>query len=169
MLIDMNRHGFTIIELIITITVMGILLILGVANLRSSQIPARDSTRKTDIDSIAQSLEIYYRTGTDGTTTLGRYPSTVIIGQETVMLRDIDPKVLSAPGVTGSSLVAATNNTQTTTGIAPSPLTTSTYIYQPLQADGSLCTLGTQECRKFNLYYMLEADGLVYIVTSKNQ
>ncbi len=168
MLIDMNRHGFTIVELIITITVMGILLILGVANLRGSQIPARDSTRKTDIDAIAQSLEVYYRTGTDGSTTLGRYPSTGLIGQETVTLRDIDPKVLSAPGASGSSLLAATNNTATTAGIAPQP-TISTYVYQPLQSDGSLCTLGSQECRKFNLYYMLEADGLVYMETSRNQ
>jgi prepilin-type N-terminal cleavage/methylation domain-containing protein len=173
----MYRRGFTIVELIITITIMGILLVLGVVNLRGTQANARDDERKTDIEAIAVQLESYYTSGNDASTTFGRYPSTGIIGNERVTLRDIDPKSLATPGapvdannIPISSLVAATGvaQIQTTAGVTPQP-TINTYVYQPVQADGTLCTTGAQECRKFNLYYMLETDSTVYMVTSKNQ
>jgi len=172
----MYRRGFTIVELIITITIMGILLVLGVVNLRGTQANARDDERKTDIEAIAMQLESYYTSGNDASTTFGRYPSTSIIGNERVTLRDIDPKSLATPGaavdannIPISSLVAATGGAQiqTTAGVTPQP-TINTYVYQPVQADGTLCT-GVLECRKFNLYYMFETDNTVYMVTSKNQ
>lgn len=173
----MYRRGFTIVELVIVITIMGILLVLGVVNLRSTQANARDDERKTDIESLALQLESFYTSGNDDSTTFGRYPSTGIIGMETTILRDIDPKTLRTPGASAVSLVAATNATQTPTGVTPSA-TTSTYIYQPLQSNGALCTSGAQECRKFNLFYRLEvaaisdscpSPGLACMVTSKNQ
>jgi len=176
----MYRRGFTIVELIITITIMGILLVLGVVNLRGTQANARDDERKTDIEAIAMHLESYYMSGTDGTTAFGRYPSTGLIGNEEANLRDIDPKSLATPGaavdannVPISSLTPATETTgvaqvQTTTGVNPQP-TINTYVYQPVQANGMLCNSGAQECRKFNLYYRLETDNIVYMVTSKNQ
>ena len=164
----MNRRGFTIVELIVVISVMGILLILSVVNLRGSQIDARDTERKTDIETIALHLDTFYKSGTEDSTSVGWYPSTVIVGTETTILRDIDPKSLATPGTTSSSLVAATNSTQTTAGVSPQP-DINQYVYQPIQSDGTLCTLVTQECRKFNLYYRLEKDNTVYILTGKNQ
>lgn len=65
----MNRRGFTIIELVIVITIMGILMTLGVVNLRSSQANSRDTERRLDIDTIAQHLESYYSSGADDTVT----------------------------------------------------------------------------------------------------
>lgn len=167
----MNRRGFTVIELIIVVTIMGILLILGVVNLRGSQISARDAERKGDIEAIALHLENFYNSGTDGSTVLGRYPSSALIGQETNLLRDIDPKALTAPGETASSLLAATCSgacTQTTAGVTPAP-DINTYVYQPIRTDGTRCDTEAQECRKFNLYYRLESDNTVYMLTSKNQ
>jgi prepilin-type N-terminal cleavage/methylation domain-containing protein len=167
----MYRRGFTIVELIIVITIMGILLVLGVVNLRGSQISARDSERKADIEAIAFNLESFYTTGTNSSTTLGRYPSTALIGQETTLLPDIDIKSLGSPGVDTSSLIAATCTgacVQTTAGVAPQP-DPEDYIYQPIKSDGTRCTTELEECRKFNLYYRLESDNTVYMVTSKNQ
>jgi len=66
----MNRRGFTITELLIVIVVMGILLTLGVVNLRGSQVSSRDSERKSDIDALALHLESYYNNGNDSTQTL---------------------------------------------------------------------------------------------------
>ena len=169
----MNRRGFTIVELLIVIALMGILLTLSVVNLRSTQIGSRDTERKTDIDSVASHLEIFYKVGTDNSTLLGRYPSTAELNSGTNIqtnLRDADLKSFTPPGATSADtgFVSATNNTQTTAGVLPQP-TISTYVYQPLQQDKSLCTLSSQACTKFNLYYKLETDGIVYTKTSKNQ
>jgi len=69
MIIHMKRRGFTIIELIIVVTIMGILLTIGVVNLRGSQANGRDAERKVDADTIALHLETYYTSGVDTTTT----------------------------------------------------------------------------------------------------
>lgn len=170
----MKWRGFTVVELIITITIMGILLTLGVVNLNATQVNGRDAERKGDVEAVLSNLESFYRTGTDTSTTLGRYPSTIITGTtiENVrtILRDVDEKSLTAPNASSvaTSFLAATNATQTTAGVTPQP-TIAQYVYQPLKSDGTLCTAEAQECRKFNLYYRLEADTTVYMVTSKNQ
>lgn len=168
----MKWRGFTVVEIVITITVMGILLTLGVVSLNATQVNGRDAERKGDIEAIQVHLETFYRSGTDGSTTFGRYPSTVVTdtASTSVLLRDIDDRSLLAPNVTNPALsfIPATNTNQTEAGVTPQP-TTSQYVYQPLQSDGSLCTLESQECRKFNLFYRLEGDNTVYKVTSKNQ
>jgi len=48
---------------------MGILLTIGVVNLRGSQANGRDAERKVDADTIALHLETYYTSGIDTTTT----------------------------------------------------------------------------------------------------
>jgi len=177
----MTRRGFTIVELIITITIMGILLTLAVVNLNTTQISSRDVERKTDIETIATALEAYYNsndTSHSGAADLagGSYPATINISSDTNLktaLPGIDPRAIRAPGVETTdpkSLTVATNNVQTTAGVLPQP-TISTYVYQPIKKDNSLCTqiVNQGDCRKFNLYYKLEADGAVYKVISKHQ
>ncbi len=170
----MMRRGFTVVELIITITIMGILLTLAVVNLTATQTNGRDSERKGDIEAVQSNLEAFYRTGTDTSTILDRYPSTVISsGDESVVrstLRDIEFKSVIAPGseTVADTFISATNNVQNTAGVTPAP-TTSQYVYQPLQPDGSLCTTETQRCTKYNLFYRLETDNTIYMVSSKNQ
>jgi prepilin-type N-terminal cleavage/methylation domain-containing protein len=170
----MTGRGFTVVELIITITIMGILLLLTVVNVNASQVAARDTERVSDIEAFALNLESFYRIGRDNSTTFGRYPSTGLTTPDAssiqLNLRDIDLDSVKAPGIDDplDTLLMATNNVQTTAGVLPQP-TISQYIYQPLQPDGSLCTSGSQDCRKYNLYYRLEKDNTVYMLTSKNQ
>lgn len=173
----MVRHAFTVVELLITITIMGILLTLVVVNVNSSQMSARDSERKSDIEAIAVALETYRDTNNQSSgvvdSGLGYYPPTTYISNDTTfkaILPDLDPKLARAPGVdvsSAKSLVVATNPTQTTNGVAPTP-TINTYIYQPITASNALCN-STVICRKFNLYYVTETDGVVHIVTSHSQ
>ena len=58
-----SYRGFTLVEVLITITIMAILLTLGVALFSNSQIQARDTERRTDAEAIARGLERYYERG----------------------------------------------------------------------------------------------------------
>ena len=54
------QSGFTIVELLIVIVIIGILAGLVVTQFINANQSARDSERKTDINSIANQLEAYY-------------------------------------------------------------------------------------------------------------
>lgn len=160
----MYRRGFTIVELLIVITIMGILLVLGVANLRSSQANARDSERAADVANIATNLESYYTSGNNGGSVIGTYPpTTTLIGNETSVLTNLDPQSIVAPNSTVSSLIGATTSSNLQTPSA------NQYIYQPISQDGSLCSSSTAICQKFTLYYSTEVDGAIHTVQSRNQ
>lgn len=56
-----NRNqGFTIVELLIVIVVIGILAALVLNSFTGVQARARDTERRTDINAIATQLEVYY-------------------------------------------------------------------------------------------------------------
>jgi Tfp pilus assembly protein PilE len=154
---------------------MGILLTLAVVNLNSTQVRARDDERRADVAAIASAFENFYQRGTIDADP-GTYPSTVTSdGTNQDVLDKVDGEMniqsLLAPGIDNASvksLISATNNVQIASGVTPQPNTTN-YIYQPLQADGSLCTSDLQECRKFNIFYQLETDSSIEKITSRSQ
>lgn len=162
--------GFTIIELLITITIMVMLLILAVVNLRANQANARDEERATDVTVIAQQLESYYTSGSnDSMYAPSEYPPTTYMNSEAgvrAALRDVDPKVLRAPDVPDSSAVSLAVATDNSAAQSP---TANAYIYQPLTSSGALCINSSDECRKFIIYYKLETNVSVQKVLSKNQ
>lgn len=171
----MVRRGFTVVEIIITVTIMGILLVLAVVNLNATQVKARDDERRADVEAIASAFETYYQRGTL-TVEPGTYPSTATSSGTNNTIRtnvdnDISIQSLLAPGINDpafKSLISATNTVQTVAGVTPQP-TYDQYVYQPLQASGALCTGVAQGCRKFNIYYRLEADNTVYQFMSRSQ
>ena len=59
----MTRRGFTIVELIITITIMGILLTLAVVSVGSTQLKARDDKRTSSVQAIGNYLDDFYANG----------------------------------------------------------------------------------------------------------
>lgn len=169
----MKTRGFTVVEIIITVTVMGILLLLAVVNVNSSQANARDDQRKADTQSIAIALESYYLIRPNAASATSRYPSTNQITSESAILSIMPDVVISsfiAPGATtvAESFIPATNTNQTVGGVLPQP-TTSQYVYQPLNATGGLCNLTATVCRKFNIFYRLETDSVVYRLESRNR
>ncbi|MFC1653592.1 type II secretion system protein [Patescibacteria group bacterium] len=59
----MNKHlqkGFTLMELLIVMVILGILTTLVAGNFSASQERARDTRRKGDLEALADALEIYY-------------------------------------------------------------------------------------------------------------
>lgn len=173
----MNRSGFTIVELVITIIVMVILLTLTVVSVTSTQANARDSERKADAESLAMNIEGFYANqNPDIPNSGGVYPGLDMIDDLSTFLPDLDGKVVRAPGAnseTEISLVAATN-ANTGSGVNPFPTEQQDiYVYQPLTASGGLCTVTASTsagaCRKFNIYYYQERSGTAEMITSKHQ
>ena len=62
------KHSFTLVELLITIVILSILGVIGLATFTGYNSNARDSTRVEDLANIQKSLAIYI------TTTGNRYP-----------------------------------------------------------------------------------------------
>lgn len=60
--------GFTLMELLVVIVILGVLITLGGASFRGSQVKGRDGRRKTDLRNISLALEQYY-------TDRGQYPA----------------------------------------------------------------------------------------------
>lgn len=54
------KRGFTLVELLVTITIIGILTSVGLSTFTSAQKKSRDVRRKNDLASIAKALEVYY-------------------------------------------------------------------------------------------------------------
>lgn len=55
-----NRKGFTLVELMVVMVILGILAVLGLGSFRSSQMKGRDNQRKGELRSVAAALELYY-------------------------------------------------------------------------------------------------------------
>ena len=170
----MKQRGFTLIELVITVTIMVILLALAAVNLSSTQASQRDAERATDVATISNNLETFYETGTNISTVLNRYPSTALLasGETSIraLLPDIDINSVIAPDATTAaiSFIPATNAIETVAGVLPKPTQTQ-YVYQPIQTNGALCTSEVQECRRYAIFYRTEIDNTVKKVTSKHQ
>lgn len=178
-----RRRGFTLVELIITITVMVILMTLAVASIRSSQVQARDNERKSDVENIARQLDSLYTTGVNFTysgtpmSIKGAYPSVMHLGNagvravvlvEIPQATQIDPKKATP----AESFFVATNNrtgldaSNAATAVAPFPGEDTPYVYQALKDDGTLCS-NTEECTRFFLYYYQEASPTPGVVESR--
>jgi len=55
-----NGAGFTLVELLVVITILGILATIGLTVFASAQVRSRDSQRKSDLKQLSNALEVFY-------------------------------------------------------------------------------------------------------------
>lgn len=64
------KKGFTLVELLVVMAIIGVLASIGVGSFRNSQARGRDANRKSDLKQIGHALELYYAD-------YGQYPNAV--------------------------------------------------------------------------------------------
>ncbi|MDX1765579.1 MAG: type II secretion system protein [Candidatus Saccharimonadales bacterium] len=140
-----NDSGFTIVELLIVIVVIGILAALVLNTFSGIQERARDTERRTDINSLSTQLEVYYADN-------GGYPDGSTAGFEitTTNLPGMDDEARYDPN---GNLVNLASD--------PDSATDNQYHYNPTGCTAGLCTT-------FELGTVLEQDSSVYKKNSLN-
>ncbi len=96
-------RGFTIVELLIVIVVIGILAGLVVVTYNGIQQKARDTERKTDIKALHGQLEAYQAQN-------GKYPTLANVNDaafRSTNMKGLDPAALQDPKGAAPTLVAA--------------------------------------------------------------
>lgn len=83
-----KQLGFTLVELLIVIAIIGILSTLAVVSVRYAQQQSRDAKRTSDISAIRAGLSLYY-------TVVGRYPDIGIATE--IILGSADYNTLCMP------------------------------------------------------------------------
>jgi len=156
------RAGFTIVELLVAITVM--VIIAGIVTLTYSGVQrnSRDSVRESTIFTITQALEKYYDKN-------GEYPSVRSVannyagntGSTVAALLGVEPSVLVLP-LTPS----ATTNALTTTD--PPKNDGITYIgYSSINNSGCQSSL-SGGCTRYTLKYIKEQSGTTTVTSRHN-
>lgn len=59
---ERSRSGFTLVELLVAVSIVVVLSTIGLSTFSGIQSKARDATRKNDLRTLATALEIYYQT-----------------------------------------------------------------------------------------------------------
>lgn len=167
-----RQSGFTIVELLIVIVIIGILAGLVVTQILGATAKARDSERTTDLNQIANQLEAYYaRTG--------GYPTSANLGNLTwrtnneVSMGD-SAKSMYDPSIPAPSTVVADYTFGTTTtgmtavgayNYVPTPascVSPTDAAAPPIANTGTFCT-------GYTLATYLEATKTMYTKTNASQ
>ena len=137
-----RSEGFTIVELLIVIIIIGILATLVVVQFTNQQKKARDTKRKTDIGAIQTHLEAYYAEN-------GKYPTAT--GVTTANLKGLKSESLKAPNGTDPISADAASKTH------------YNYTVTPANCDNT-----ATDCTNFTISAVLEADDSTYSKKSEN-
>lgn len=155
------RSGFTMVEILVVIAVIGILATVTFMGFGRYQADTRDSTRADKATILAEALEKYYDQN-------GEYPSCSAITAAastvtTSTLSGVDPNVLLTP----SSSTGTTNSIQCSDVIA-----SSSDIFGYVGDGSSNCTSGTgatAACLQWTLKYKQEGTGTIISIQSRRR
>lgn len=139
-----NKYGFTLVEIIIVVAVIGILSTIGAVTYMGVQEKSRDSQRETRATIIANSLEKYFENN-------GEYPKCPDFANNPgLFLTDIKVEVFQTPQSTTNSIECSSNQPDIS-------VLKDVYTYQYNNTDGN-----------FILWYISEVDKSIYHIYSKH-
>jgi len=145
--------GFTIVELLVVIAVIGILTAISTISYHKIQTNARDSERSSKINIISEALEKYYDKN-------GEYPSCAKMTESasavSTNLGNINPDVLKSP-----TAASGTNSISFCDNLAAG-IDAIAYV-----GDGSAACLTGQNCPNWTLQYREEKTGNIIIANSR--
>lgn len=143
-----KQSGFTIVELLIVIVVIGILAAIIITTFTGVQKKGRDADRKSDINAIYSQVEVYFAQAS-------KYPTLANLNDgtwRTANVKGLQDDAITAPGGTAALVAsgAATTNYE--------------YVATPTNCDNT----GTGgDCLGFTLTATLEAGG-TFVKTGSN-
>ncbi|HSW37431.1 MAG TPA: prepilin-type N-terminal cleavage/methylation domain-containing protein [Candidatus Saccharimonadales bacterium] len=139
-----KQQGFTIVELLIVIVIIGILAALVITTYTGIQAKARNSERQTDVNSLQTQLEAYFAQN-------GNYPSRTDLNTAawlTANMKSLDVGALKDPQGTVSTLAAAP--------------AAKVYSYAVTNSSGTSCEADDTTCAEYTLTATLEG-GSTYV------
>ena len=148
-----DQSGFTIVELLIVIVVIGILAALVVTTYGGIQAKARDSNRQSDVKALQTQLEAFYATK-------NYYPAVADVNStswRTANMKSLDAEALIDP--------SAASGTTTLSTTAASASNNKVYGYVTSGCTGTAPTdgtNGTDQCTGYTLTTYLEGSKSVY-------
>lgn len=137
-----NQHGFTVLELLFIVVVIGLLAALVLSTRASVMRNQRDQQRRSDIQAISKQLENYNVENSN-------YPTLADLNSptwRTANMKALDTNVLRDPSSATSLLVAKP--------------AAKAYSYDATAADGGPCDNKTKFCAHYTLTATLEGPGL---------
>ena len=169
-----RQDGFTIIELLIVIAIIGILATLVLTNFQGAQAKGRDTVRTSDINSIYQKLEEFYNENggypdgaLDGTVAQGVNNAEAAGGED--VLPGIDEGALTDED--GTTIVSSFATTDAPATITIPGATDPEYNYNAYNCDGATAVASGSigaTCEKYTLATFLEREDEGYTKVSLN-